>query len=161
MIEAAEREAVIAEALTWLGTAYHHAAWIKIRRDETGQVIDRGGADCATSTYLIYRVALPNRIPDLDLSDYSPQWNLRTQAAQAERYLMTVCSVPGAHETKAPKPGDLVLYRFAHAWAHGAIIMSPGWPAILHANGGAGRVMLDQGRNDRLAKAPIKFFSLW
>src|ERR1700691_4034620 len=98
MTENCERDAVVAEALSWIGTAYHHAGRVKIRRDEAGRVVERGGADCATATYLIFRAALPARVPEIDLGTWSPQWNLSRQAAEAERYLMTVAGVPGVRE---------------------------------------------------------------
>jgi cell wall-associated NlpC family hydrolase len=77
---------------------------------------------------------------------------------------MTVAALPGVRERRGIaelQPGDLVLYRFAHAWAHGAIVVQPGWPAIVHANGTAGMVMRDRGRDGRLARAPIRCFSFW
>lgn len=75
MTEHDERAAVMAEALSWCGTAYHHAGRVKIARDAGGRVIDRGGADCATATYLIYRAALPHRVAEIELGAWSPQWN--------------------------------------------------------------------------------------
>jgi cell wall-associated NlpC family hydrolase len=164
MAESSDRDAVVAEALSWIGTAYHHAGRIKIRRDGAGRVVERGGADCATATYLIYRAALPARVPEIDLGTWSPQWNLSKQAAEAERYLMTVAGMPGVRElarAAEPQPGDFVLYRFAHAWAHGAIVIAPGWPVIVHANGTAGTVMRDRGDAGRLARAPMRFFTFW
>lgn len=89
---------------------------------------------------------------------------LSRQAAEAERYLMIVAAMPGVRElarSSDARPGDFALYRFAHAWAHGAIVVAPGWPAIVHANGTAAMVMRDRGNAGRLARAPMRFFSFW
>ena len=59
----AQRRAVCAEALSWIGTNFHHQARLKCRRDASGTIIDRGGVDCAQSVYLIYRAALPDKVP--------------------------------------------------------------------------------------------------
>lgn len=150
--EANERLAVVAEAKSWIGTPFHHMGWVKGRQ---------GGADCATSTLMIYRAALPHRVPALALDPYSPQWHLSRGAA--ERYLDTVTSIAGVAEIAMAdaRPGDLVLYRLGHAWAHGAILMPPGWPQIAHADADAGMFVEGIGDGGRLAGRAKRFFSFW
>ena len=157
-----ERAAVVAEALAWEGTAFHHMGRLKIRRDADGVVLDRGGADCAYATLLIYRAALPHRVPAMEFGYYAPTWNLSRESAAGERYLATVTALPGVREVAAgemPGPGDLALFRGGLAWAHGAIVI--GWPMIAHANAEAGCFMRDRVDQGRLARRPRRFFTFW
>ena len=147
-----ERSAVVREALTWQGTPFHHMGRIKGRA---------GGADCAYATAMIYHAALPHRVEAPEFGPYAPQWNL-SRGAQ-ERYLATVMGLPGVCEIGAgdARPGDLVLFRIAHAWAHGAIVMPPGWPAIAHADAEAGMFLRARGDGGRLARRAKRFFTFW
>ena len=127
-----------------------------------GRVKGRGGgADCATATMMIYHAALPDRVPAMDFGHYAVQWNMSRGAP--ETYLDTVTSLPGIREIDADAalPGDLALFRIAHAWAHGAIVMPPGWPAIAHADAEAGMFILARGDGGRLARRPKRFFTFW
>jgi cell wall-associated NlpC family hydrolase len=164
MTEAADRAAVVAEALSFIGTAYHAAGKLKAKRNSSGKITDRGGVNCGSLVYLVYRAAVPDRIPAIDIPILNQQWNLLERAAQSEQFLTAVTSFKGVRElarVSEARPGDLALWRFAHAWAHGAIIVSPGWPWIVHANGQVGQVMRDRGDGGRLARRPMRFFTLW
>src|SRR5579885_82297 len=156
---AAERGAVVAEALSWEGTAFHHMGRRKIRRTADGAVADRGGADCAYATLLIYRAAVPQRVPALQFGYYAPTWNLTRAGAAGERYLATVLALPGVREVETPGPGDLALFRWGLAWAHGAVVIQ--WPMIAHANAEARRFMRDRADQGRLARRPRRFFTFW
>ena len=133
------RQAVVAEALNWVGTPYHHAARIK-----------GAGVDCAMLPAAVYRAA--GLIPDLAVDRYPPAaWR------NAERYLDIV--IRHAAEVPAPTgPGDLVLYRWGRCFAHGAIVIA--WPEIVHAVIHVG-VIRDRGDAGRLAGRPRRFFTLW
>lgn len=152
MAESSERAAVIREALSWQGTPFHHMGRLK----GSG-----GGADCAYATAMIYHAALPTRVAAPDFGFYAVQWNL--SRGVEERYLETVAGLGGVREIAAAQatPGDLALFRIAHAWAHGAIVMPPGWPAIAHADAEAGMFILARGDGGRLARRPKRFFSFW
>jgi cell wall-associated NlpC family hydrolase len=160
---ASERAAVVREAMTWLGTAFHHRGRVRAVRDAAGRIVDRGGVDCAQSVYLIYRAALPALVPEIAAADgaYAFQWNLSRSTASEEGYLTAVLA--HAHEISgdAVGAGDLALFRVGLAWAHGAIVMPPGWPAIAHANIDGGAFMLDRADRGRLARRKIRFFTLW
>jgi hypothetical protein len=160
-VEPAERNAVVREAMSWRGTAFHHRGRVKITRDEAGRTLDRGGIDCAQSVYLIYRAAVPNLVPEIADADanYAFAWNLSKETASEERYLRSVLEY--AREVSVASPGDLALFKWGLAWAHGAIVMPPRWPAIAHANADAGIFMLDVATAGRLTHRPVRFFSLW
>jgi hypothetical protein len=159
--EEAGRAAIVREAESWLGTAFHHRGRVKATRDAPGRIVDKGGVDCAQSIYFIVRAAVPERVPAIASADaaYAFQWNLRKGAE--ESYLAAVLDHACEIALERVKPADLCLFRFAHAWAHGAIVMPPGWPAIAHANAFAGLFMLDRADQGRLARRPVRFFTLW
>ena len=159
--EAELRAAIVGEARSWLGTAFHHQGRVKALRGEAGQIVDQGGVDCAQSIYLIARASVPHLVPEIEAADanYAVQWNLAKGAE--ERYLATVLEHAREIPSERVRPGDLALFRFAHAWAHGAIVMPPGFPAIAHANAAAGVFMLDRATEGRLARRPVRFFTLF
>ncbi len=135
------REAVVAEARSWLGTPYHHAAQVK-----------SAGADCAMLPMAVYRAA--GLIPDFPVEQYPPDWHLHRDA---ERYLGVVLRF--AREVPAPTgPGDFVLFRWGRCFAHGAIVVA--WPWIIHAVIHVG-VVLDRVDTGRLADRQRRFFTLW
>lgn len=139
------REAVIAEARTWLRTPYAHAGRIK-----------GAGVDCATLLAEVYTGV--GIIPPVEISAYPPDWHLHRGE---ERYLDLVLA--HAHEIKRgdAQPGDIALYQWGRTFAHGAIIADPGWPAIIHAYMPAGCVIEDRGDGGRLAEREVRFFSLF
>lgn len=141
MTFAAQRAAVVAEALSWLGTPYHHQGRIK-----------GVGIDCAQLAYGVYHAC--GLIPSMPLDDYPPDWHLHRDA---ERYLGRVLEY--AHEVETGLPGDLVLYQVGRAFAHGAIIVE--WPSVVHAVAAARHVLLDCGEGGQLAGRKRRFFSLW
>ncbi|MFD2234833.1 NlpC/P60 family protein [Phaeospirillum tilakii] len=117
-LEASQRAAVVAEARSWLGTPYHERGRVK-----------GAGVDCAMLPAEIY--AGLGLIGPQDPGYYPPDWHLHRGV---ERYLAAVERV--ARLVDAPLPGDLVMYRFGRAFAHGAIVT--GWPTIIHAVKGLG-----------------------
>jgi cell wall-associated NlpC family hydrolase len=161
MTEDEERAAVVREALSWVGTSFHHRGRVKATRDASGKITDSGGVDCAQSVYLIYRAALPGLVPEIDAADayYGFQWNLARGAAAEERYLGAV--LEHAREIETPLAGDLALFRWGRAFAHGGVILPPGFPTIAHANAEAGVFMHDRADLGRLRGRTVRFFSLW
>jgi cell wall-associated NlpC family hydrolase len=131
----------VQEALTWLGTPYHHAARIK-----------GAGVDCGMFLAEVYEQAgvMPHVVPD----EYPPDWHMHQDG---ERYLALVQE--HARPVDAPLPGDIVLYRFGRCISHGAIVLA--WPQIIHAYIRLG-VVLDEGeRNTVLREAQAGFWSPW
>lgn len=138
----AQREKVIAEAMTWLGTPYHHAAAIK-----------GAGVDCAMILLEVYAAA--GVIDRFAMDNYPPDWMLHRSE---ERYLAGVQQ--HAHEVEQPQPGDMALFKFGRCFSHSGIIVD--YPRIIHAYRPVRRVVLDDLRlNSDLAAREVKFFSLW
>lgn len=133
MTEAAERQTVIDEALSWLRTPYHHAARLK-----------HEGVDCAYFLAEVYHRS--GVIPEIPTEYYSPTWHLHRGE---ERYLNMVRRF-AAKVDGDPLPADIAMYRFGRATAHGAIVIS--WPRIVHAYLPDGCVCLGEGDQGDLAE---------
>lgn len=132
---AAERAKVVAEAKTWLRTPYHHGAKLK-----------GVGVDCAFFVKEVFETAgLEAPIP---VAPYSAQWFLHKDE---ELYLAAVKDRADEIAEKDALPADIVLYRFGRCFAHGAIIIDPGFPSIIHAYKQAGMVTLGEGDQGDLA----------
>lgn len=141
LTEAEARAAVVAEARTWIGTPYHHAASLK-----------GVGVDCGQMPMAVYHAA--GLVPKIEVDEYSQDWNLHRDE---ERYLNVVTRF--AREVPGPTgPGDLVLYQWGRCYSHGAIIES--WPRIIHALSYTGCVPSDADEG-KLFNRPRKFFTLW
>lgn len=145
MNEAAARTAVIAEAMSWIRTPYHHMGRIKG---------PQGGVDCATLLAEVY--ARAGIVAPVPIGQYPPDWHLHRDD---ERYLSLV--LPHAVEIEEPLPGDVALWKFGRAFAHGAIVVEPGWPAIIHAYKAARFVILDRGDGAFTADREVRFYSPW
>jgi cell wall-associated NlpC family hydrolase len=111
--ERAQRAAVVAEARSWIRTPYHPRARLK-----------GVGVDCAMLPAEVY--ARCGLIPAVEVAHYSPQLHLHRNAT---RFLEEI--EKRARVVPSPLPGDMAVYRFGHAFAHGAIVLD--WPTIVHA----------------------------
>src|SRR5262249_4757318 len=81
------RAAVVAEAESWIGTPFHHAARVK-----------GAGVDCLMLLAEVYERA--GIVPHLEPPFYVPDWHLHRDA---ERYLEGLA--PHAHEIAGPSQG--------------------------------------------------------
>ncbi len=143
--EAEERAEVCRVARTFARTPYHHFGMIK-----------GVGVDCATLLAMVYREA---GIVDVeDPAAYSPQFFLHRSE---EKYLAEIVKYAREITEAEAKPGDVVVWKIGRTFAHGAIILDPGWPAIIHALSDAGFVTEDRGDGGRLAGREHRFFSRW
>jgi cell wall-associated NlpC family hydrolase len=148
--EAEGRARVVEIARSWLGTPYRHAARVK-----------GAGVDCAQILVAVYHEA--GLIPDLQISTYSAQWHMHRSE---ERYLNIVLA--HAHEIEGPpKPGDVVLWKFARTFSHGAIVTA--WPQVIHSfldrevvleDAEKAQWLLFVGEGDGRPR-PRKFLSYW
>jgi len=131
---------ILAAARTWLGTPYHHRARVR-----------GAGVDCLMLIVEAYTATglLP---PDLRVPDYPP--DIMYHRADT-RYLDAVLDY--CDEVDAPQPGDIALFWFGKAWAHGAIVAA--WPVVIHAYAPLKRVEeMSVAEDARLARRPVRFF---
>lgn len=141
--EMKERAAVVEEALSWLGTPYHHMGRIK-----------GAGVDCGMLLAEIYERA--GVMPHVDPEPYPCDWHMHRDG---ERYQGLVAEharrIPGP-----PQPGDITLFKFGRCLSHGAIVIE--WPVVIHSFILAGEVVLDDAvANQDLAERLAGFWSPW
>jgi NlpC/P60 family putative phage cell wall peptidase len=132
------RIAVTQEAMTWVGTPYHHLADVK-----------GAGVDCAMILVKIY-VGL-GLAPPFDPRPYSPQWFLHHSEEIYLEWIKKYCT-----QVATGGPGDIALYRIGRCAAHGAIIITDN--LIVHAYQPSGCVEL---RERWAPLAHAKLDSLW
>ncbi|TAK97549.1 MAG: hypothetical protein EPO08_21155 [Rhodospirillaceae bacterium] len=145
--EKKEREAVDRVAREWIGTPFHDNACVKGH-----------GADCAQLLRGVFVEA--GVLEPFDIPYYSPQFFLHQSD---ERFLGWVTKFAREIELADVRTGDVVLYRIGKCFAHGAIVVAPGWPNIIHAHHAARLVRPGFGTAVHLG-APVegvKFFSRW
>lgn len=116
-----QRQAIITEALGWVGTPYHHRAMVK-----------GVGADCVGLPAGVAQACglLP---PGWQLPYYSTEWHLH----QHESLLKATLEELGAQPLPLAdrQPGDLLLFFYGRTVAHTAILVAEGYivHAVLHA----------------------------
>lgn len=140
-LERQQRDAVVAEALTWLRTPYHHEARVK-----------GAGIDCAQLLIAVY-VEGAGLVPTFEIPAYRPQYGLHRSE---EVYLAWIMKY--GRSVKEARPGDLVTYQFGRVTSHAAIVVA--WPQIVHAAIGVGCVLDDAVGNAGLAEHQQAFYRL-
>ena len=132
------REAIVEEALSWLGTPFHDHAGVK-----------GAGCDCAHHIKNVF-VAV-GFIEDFEVS-YKPQWFLHKR----EPLFLKALEQHGARriDPAAALPGDVLMYCYGNHAAHGAIVVDGN--TVVHAFRPVGTVT----RGDRRELLP-KLDSAW
>jgi cell wall-associated NlpC family hydrolase len=142
MTAADQRAAVVAEAMSWLGTPWHHASRVK-----------GAGVDCANLVIAAYHGA--GVMPDIQPGEYPRDWHIHKTE---ERFLAFVPSFAREIAEAEVGPGDLILFRIGRVYSHGAIVTA--WPRGVHAWIKAGSVVLcDLDRDAQLISCERKVFT--
>jgi cell wall-associated NlpC family hydrolase len=141
----AVRQAVVAEALTWLGTPYAHRQRLK-----------GAGVDCAGLPLEVY--AAVGAIPPTDVGAYSQQWHLHRSR---ELYLEWVERLgPREVAPEQARAGDFLIWRFGRTFSHGAIALDE--RRVIHAVARAGAVIVeDRTGSADLRSNPMRAFTFW
>jgi cell wall-associated NlpC family hydrolase len=139
------RPAIIAEARSWVGTAWHHMGRLK-----------GIGVDCAMLLAEVYERA--GVIGRVYVEPYPMQWHLHRDD---ERLKEIVAGY--AHEILRAdaKPGDMVLVKYGRAFSHGGIIVDGEGLTIVHAVNGSGVILEDISRVPAIAERNLEFYSCW
>ena len=140
--EQAERCKVLAAAHSWIRTPFHDNARVK-----------GIGTDCAQLLAAVYEEA--GIMLHIETEHYSPQFFLHHDE---ERFLSYVLSRAIEIKERDAKPADFLVYRIGRVFAHGAIVIDPGWPHILHAYKAEGFVTTGLGDIGELGPRPRRFF---
>lgn len=145
MTEQEQREAVAAEARSWLLCPYHHHARIK-----------GVGVDCAQLPIAVYSAV--GLIPEMEPS-YSEQWHLHRSEELYVQHVLKFGREIGRDDVRT---GDLVLWRWGRTYSHGGIVLD--YPMVIHAYVGVGVQIDDMTTHHDLAdgaRHPARFFTLW
>lgn len=135
------RDAVIEEARSWLGTAYHPHARLK-----------GIGVDCANLLCCVYENA--GVIPPVDPGFYETGWHLHRNAEVFLEWLARL----GAEETDAPQPGDVGVWQFGRTFSHGGILSSADG-LVIHSY--LDRGVIETSRHEEpLASRRARFYTL-
>lgn len=132
------RQAILKEAQSWVGTAYHHMGRVK-----------GVGADCLTFIVEVYVRA--GIVSEPEIPFYRPDF-MRHQ--NRETYLEGVLEY--GHEVEVPLPGDVALFKWGRIYAHGGIVTA--WPWIFHAAPQIGVIRM-RGNEGKLRGREVKFIS--
>jgi NlpC/P60 family putative phage cell wall peptidase len=114
-----ERQMVVAEAHTWIGTPFHHRQRVK-----------GAGVDCAQLLAAVYENA---RVASIgELPHYSADWYLH----RSDDLLETVLERYAAKLPPAAQvlPGDIVTFTFGRQVSHAGVAVDPGY--MVHALSG-------------------------
>jgi len=126
------RQNVVSEALTWIGTPYHHHARIK-----------GVGVDCVHLLCAVFEAC--EVLAPFDPGNYPAQWHLHRGA---ELYADGLAK-SGATEIDPAdiQPGDIGLWRFGKTYSHGGIFVAP--DLVVHSYLGRGVIQ------SRLTEDPL------
>jgi NlpC/P60 family putative phage cell wall peptidase len=107
------RQRIIDEAMTWLGTPYHHQARVK-----------GCGVDCAQLLIQVFHnVGL---VPIINPGNYPQDWHMHRSEEQFLNWVKKY-----ARQVSNPLPGDVALFRFGRCVSHGAIMLDK--ESLIHA----------------------------
>jgi NlpC/P60 family putative phage cell wall peptidase len=135
------RRAIITEARTWLGTRFHHRAWIK-----------GAGCDCLGLIYGVYRAV--GLVGEIEIPFYRPD---QSYHRNEETYLAGLLQY--GHEVAHPEPGDVALFKYGRLYWHAAIVIA--WPLLIHAFAERGEVCLGDANQGRLRGRQLVFLSVF
>lgn len=138
-----QRLEVVQEAMSWIGTPYHHMGRVK-----------GAGVDCGMLLAEVYERA--GVMPRIEPEAYPADWHMHRSE---ERYLGLVQD-HAAQIEGLPRPGDIALFKWGKCLSHGAIVIR--WPEVVHAYMMTGSVVLDDAeRNHHLGPKLAGFWSPW
>jgi NlpC/P60 family putative phage cell wall peptidase len=144
MTQEAERAAVIAEAMTWIGTPWRHMARLK-----------GVGVDCANLPIAVY--AASGLIADFDPPPYPRDWHVHKRE---ERITPVIERFGREIEPETARVADLLVFKIGHVFSHCAIVVDPGRVGI-HASVRARMVTLcDLDRDHDLITSRRRAFTL-
>lgn len=158
------RDAIVAEAKTWIGTRYRDYAGLK-----ASVANGKGGVDCAFFPLRVYQAT-----GFIDMA-YKPAWYSPQQwlnsPSQTDKFHLRVVDETmlkivqqmtkrelDADET--PQAGDFMLCQIVNSWTHGAIVIE--WPTmVLHPVKGLGVIGTHALEGGFWKDTPKRYFSMF
>lgn len=146
--EQEQRQAVVAEARSWLGTPWAHACDIKGAGVDCGMLLVR----CLVDTGVL---------PPFDPRPYRRHWYLHKDDDRYLALLRDHChEIAGPPEGPPPRPGDVVAFVTGRTHGHAAIVTD--WPMAIHAYWGERRVVQsDLSQAGPLTVTDRRYFTPW
>jgi NlpC/P60 family putative phage cell wall peptidase len=135
------RAAIVAEAESWIGTTFHHRAWVK-----------GAGADCLGLIYGVYRAV--GLIDDIKIPFYRPDF---MHHRDEETYLGGL--LEHGHRVERPEAGDVAMFKYGRVFGHAGIVVD--WPHLIHAFAERGRVCPGEADQGRLRRRKVVFLSIF
>jgi cell wall-associated NlpC family hydrolase len=140
--EKKQRQMVVAEAKSWIGTPFHWHARLK-----------GIGIDCGT--FLIEVWERCGLMEHFEPPFYSVDFNLHRSEEWYKAIIEQYCVLV---EGRDPLPGDIVLYKFGRCFSHGTIVCD--WPHIISADIQRG-VILASAAKERFLNHERLIYSFW
>ena len=140
MTEQEQRDLVVKEAYSWIGTPYRHQAMLK-----------GVGVDCALILLAVFREA--GLIKDIEMPDYHVQWHLHRGEEKYNKLISQYLK-----PTTDPKPGDVGLFRFGRLVSHSVIVVD--YPLVIHSAAESG-VILDNANDGSFRDRLYGFYTFW
>lgn len=143
MTIAEERAAVVAEAMSWRGTGFHHGARLK-----------GVGVDCAQLVIAVFSACGLVEAPAIEF--YAPDWFLHEDRDRVLEALRPHC-VP----VDWVAPGNIALFRYGRAVSHCAIVVEAlPEPMVVHSFRGVGVTLESIARGTPLRDRLASFWTL-
>ena len=160
MTQDEQRSAIVAEALSWIGTPYRLGAHVK-------------GAGCDCGTFLIESVAAGGVLKPEDVyaaireefgGDYSHDWFCHTKVHKYLRLMLRFAKKTIRARCFASEkllPGSLVMTNVCsdEIGNHGGIVIK--WPYIMHCIRDGGVQKVDASRDPMWAGKQVSVFDFW
>jgi cell wall-associated NlpC family hydrolase len=137
-----QRIAVVEEAISWVEARTPYVPHAQLKGL---------GCDCATFILCVYRQV--GLIPEIDPGAYNVQEHLHHETTE---YVDTILKYSDEIPEADAQPGDLVLWRVAHAFAHGGIVVA--FPTVIHSMMKHGVIYSNANIDCFLQKRPRRFF---
>lgn len=143
MTEEEQRAAVVAEALSWLGTPHHHRGRIK-----------GVGVDCAQLPIAVYASVGLFEAPTLA---YVHDWHLHRSR---EIYIEEIEALGGVEIPVADRrAGDLMVWKWGRTYSHGGILVDEA--RVVHSYLDAGVSLDEIDGHEELRTRERRCFSMW
>jgi NlpC/P60 family putative phage cell wall peptidase len=126
-----KRQDIVAEAMSWLGTPYHHHA------SQKGL-----GVDCVHLLCAVYEAC--GVMPPFDPGHYPVDWHMH----RSEEPDLQGLEKQGVVRTGAPHVGDVAIFRFGRTFSHAGVYVARN--QIIHAYKGAGVILT------RISEEPLR-----
>jgi cell wall-associated NlpC family hydrolase len=138
------RAIVASQALSWLGTPYHHHGRLK-----------GVGVDCAMLLAEVYAAAGVCPPVAIGPGDYPHDWHLHRDDERFCAWLERL----GLSPVQTPARGDIGVFRYGRAFSHGALVVDVAPLTVVHAYLGRG-VILNTLDEEPLSGRPATWWGL-